>query len=77
MHVVVKNTKTIEEYKQTMQTMEEQAEAFYKVHKNACETWKHGEPVKVEKDNVGALCITYDSGTWFHYKLTPNGLEWF
>lgn len=77
MHVVVKNTKTIEEYKQTLQTMEEQAEAFYKVHKNACETWEQGEPVKVERDSAGVLCITYDSGAWYHYKLTPNGLEWF
>ena len=57
--------------------MEEQAEACYKVHKNACETWEQGEPVKVERDSAGVLCITYDSGAWYHYKLTPNGLEWF
>lgn len=75
MHIVIKGTKTIKEYKQTQQEMTAQAVDCYAAHQSAVESWTEGEPVKVWKD-ADALCIEYTSGHWWHYKQTETGLEW-
>ncbi len=45
----------------------------YEQHKAALEKWDKGEPVDYWLDN-GALCIRYESGEWFHYKMCPGML---
>ena len=58
MDVIVQETNTIEEYKMVKRNLEEQAVACWKIHKKACEEWGHGEPLKVERDKSGILCVT-------------------
>lgn len=76
MDVIVQETNTIEEYKRVKRNLEEQAVACWKIHKKACEEWGHGEPLKVERDKSGILCVTYGDGAWFHYQITEDGLKW-
>lgn len=40
----------------------------YEQHKAAWESWDKGEPVDHWFEN-GALCIRYENGEWFHYKM--------
>ncbi len=48
-----------------------------KVHKQAAENWSDGKIVKVWKDKNNILCITYESGRWWHYQQTGSGsIEW-
>lgn len=75
MHVVVKETRTIAEYKETYQAIEEQAKACFLVHKNASESWTEGEPVKAWKDAYG-IYVEYESGKCWYYKVKENGIEW-
>ena len=46
----------------------------YEQHKAAWETWEKGEPVDHWFDENGALCIRYENGEWFHYKMCPGVL---
>jgi len=74
MHIVVKDTKTIDEYKAARSKMEELANRYYTVHKSAAGTWDDGQPVKVWHDPDGNICIEYESGKWWHY--SNNGRWW-
>lgn len=67
MNTVIKGTKTIAEFKQVRETMENLARENYARHKEACEDWQEGEPVKVWYEFDGSLCIEYKSGKWWHY----------
>ena len=67
MNTVIKGTKTISEFKQVREDMENLARENYSRHKEACEDWKEGEPVKVWFDFDGNFCIEYESGNWWHY----------
>ena len=65
------------DYKTTIAVIKRDAKAFYEGHKRACEQWTYGRPEAVWFDeDSGALCIKYMFGTWFHYKMTRDGLEW-
>ena len=75
MHIVIKGTRTIEEYKQTQQEMTAQAADCYAAHQSAVESWTEGEPVNVWKED-DAICIEYTSGHWWHYKQTGTDIEW-
>lgn len=48
---------------------------YVEKHKESCEMWPHGEPVKHWFDN-GILCILYESGKWWHYKMSNGQVEW-
>lgn len=76
MDVIVNGTMSIDEYKAVRKSLEERANAFYKTHKKAFENWEYGEPVRVERDKDDVLCVTYESGKWFHYDFRQDGLEW-
>lgn len=54
------------------------AAAYYAAHRQACETWTHGNINEVWYDDSGNLCIRYADGQWFHYhdNETGNGVEW-
>lgn len=77
MNIVIKNTKTVDEYKQKHDEMQEKALFCYQEHKRAFEKWQEGEPIKVWTDSADNLCIEYASGNWWHYKVQDNKkLEW-
>lgn len=54
----------------------EEFKAYSEIHKQAWENWTQGDITKVwHEDN--ALCIKYESGEWWHYRLNNNNnLEW-
>lgn len=67
MHIVIKGTKTIEEFKQRKAEMEEKALRYSEAHRRAFEVWREGNIEKVWLDADGTLCIQYESGSWWHY----------
>ena len=77
MDVVIKGTKTIEEFKQVKASMEERAERYSRRHIASCEHWQDGCPVKCWRGSYGSLWIEYESGNCWQYTETANGLEWF
>lgn len=74
MHVVIKGTKTIAEYKERKAMMERLAADAFEEHKKAVTEWHHGEIEKVWFDHYGNICIEYEDGTYWHYN--EKG-EWF
>lgn len=48
----------------------------YKKHKQAFSCWAEGEPVRAWYNTDNTLCIEYESGNWWHYRLNNNNLEW-
>lgn len=55
----------------------DQVTLFVNIHMSACENWREGKITKVWHDANGVLCIKYESGNWWHYKLNNNNdLEW-
>lgn len=67
MHTVIKGTKTVDEFKELKEYLEQRAKEHYKSHKKAFETWRFGEIDKVWIDKDGFICIQYESGDWWHY----------
>lgn len=74
MHIEIKGKSTIEEFKEEEKKMSELAKKYFEIHKNSCENWNHGNPVKVwwEKDwrthdLEKVLCIEYEDGKYWHY----------
>lgn len=48
-----------------------------KAHKEAFEEWREGAISDVWRDEQGILCIRYESGNWWHYRITGSGcVEW-
>ena len=74
MHTVIKDTHSINEYKQVKGSMEHLAQECFARHKQAVENWTEGEIEKIWFDGSGNLCIEYQSGHWWHYN--EKG-EWF
>ena len=66
-HTVIKGTKTIAEFKELKEKMENLTEVYFNHHKSAWENWENGEPVKVWWDSNNNLCIEYENGKWWHY----------
>lgn len=46
--------------------------AHYSAHKR----WTHGEPVEIWRDEYYFLCVRYEDGSWWHYRQTETGYEW-
>lgn len=67
MKTIIKNTKTVEEYKQLKKFIETTAKVFAENHKKAFAAWKNGEISKVWIDSNSNICIEYESGKWWHY----------
>ena len=65
-HTVIKGTKTIAEFKELKEKMENLTEVYFNHHKSAWENWENGEPVKVWWDSNNNLCIEYENGKWWH-----------
>lgn len=76
MHIVIKGTKTISEFKDRYAYLEQKANEFKQKHNLAFSNWKDGEIKKVWLDTDQNICIEYESGNWWHYRLTGNTLEW-
>lgn len=77
MNIVIKGTKTIEEFKEVKAQMEKRALNNFEKHKNFFENWQEGEIVKVwyeDYKNKDVICIEYESGNWWHYNVKG---EWF
>lgn len=74
LHVVVKGTKTIEEYKATRARLEYLAEVAFEWHIRNVEQWEHGDPVKVwfNGDN-SSIYVQYESGARYKYSNIENG----
>lgn len=67
MHVVIKGTKTVEEYVQVKVVMEMLTEKLFSMHKQACENWENGKPVKAWMDGDENFCILYENGKQWSY----------
>lgn len=67
MHTIIKDTHSINEYKQLKTNMEHLAQKCFSRHRQAVEQWTEGEISKVWFDGAGNLCIEYESGKWWHY----------
>lgn len=74
MQIVIKGTKTIEEYKGVKADLEQRAIETFKRHMQAFEEWQEGDIKKVWLDDRGVLCIQYESGNWWHYE--KDGTWW-
>lgn len=75
--VVVKGTKTIEEFKRVREDMQKRAERYSRKHIASCENWQEGYPVKCWRGAFGVLWIEYESGHCWQYRETVSGLEWY
>lgn len=73
---VIKHTKSIAEYKAVRADMQSRADRYFHEHLHAYNEWTDGEPARVWYDIDGNLCIEYESGRWWHYKETADGLQW-
>lgn len=62
---IIKNTKTVDEFKRVRANMEERAERYSRRHIASCEHWQDGLPVKCWRGNC------------WQYKETASGLEWY
>lgn len=51
-----------------MKTDKEQVMRAFIFHKSTFENWQEGNPVDYWRDDEGNLCITYESGKWWHYR---------
>lgn len=78
MQIVIKGTKTIDEYKMVYASMQERATRYSQQHIASCEHWQNGLPVKCWRDNntSDVLWIEYENGNVWQYKETFTGLEW-
>lgn len=47
MDVVIRDAKTIEEFKNRRADMEQRATRYHETHRAACEDWRDGEPSRV------------------------------
>lgn len=77
MDVVIRDAKTIEEFKNRRADMEQRATRYYETHRAACEDWRDGSPSRVMSSWDGSFIIEYESGQWWHYRDTDNGVEWY
>lgn len=58
-----------------MENLRRVAERYAQMHKNICEHWREGDVISVWRDENKTLCIKYESGKWWHYRITNGQLE--
>lgn len=49
---------------------------FMNEHKNAMENWKEGNIIEHWIDENDCMCIRYQSGNWWHYRIVNSIVEW-
>lgn len=49
------------------------ARKYMNEHKKAWRDWNNGDIKGVWEDEYGKVCIKYNSGKWWHYKVEDNG----
>lgn len=76
MHVVVKGTNTVKEYRDERRALEQAANRYADMHSMSVEEWLEGEPIRAWRDDDGTICVQYESGEWWHYRPTAEGLQW-
>lgn len=61
-----------------MKALKERADEYAKEHREAFESWTHGEIVSawLHEGNPDVVCVRYEDGRYWHYKETPEGLRW-
>ena len=52
------------------------AERYMIIHRSACEEWTHGKMKQFRADVNGVISISYEDGTWFHYREDGAELHW-
>lgn len=65
--IIIKNTKTVSEFKEQRKKMEYLTKIYSEKHKSAVENWENGEPKKVWYDINKNFCIEYENGKWWKY----------
>ncbi len=55
---------------------DQKVRTFFDTHRKAFRNWEHGEPVRCWRDEQGVLCIEYEDGSWWHYKVENGELIW-
>ena len=56
--------------------IKKRAEAAFTEHKKAIGTWEDGEILDVWNYESGNICVRYESGKWWHYKVTKHNAIW-
>lgn len=56
--------------------MVEEKDEFYNAHRDAYEFWPHGAPARCWIDEGGDLCIEYEDGQWYHYRVVDDEVVW-
>lgn len=69
MGMVNKKIDTEAECKQKQIEMKRLAWYLYSVHRAFLENWHEGEPIRIWYDAKNNLCVKYESGKWWHYKV--------
>ena len=68
------------EYEQPILNAEElklKVDMCFEEHKKVFEKWEHGDIVEYHQDNEGRIIIKYQSGAWWHYRVTrSNEVIW-
>lgn len=73
MNVVVTGTKTVDEFKNKRDEMEQLAIKCYKHHKKPLGSkWDKGEPVKVWYSVDDNICVQYMNGSCYKYRIYDN-----
>ncbi len=53
------------------------AEKCMETHKESMEDWPYGDGRYACMDTDGNLCIAYENGAWWHYRMNETGhIEW-
>ena len=78
MDVVIRDTKTIAEFKAKKAIMEARAADCYAAHRAAFENWTDGDPVKALYSWDGSFIVDYASVRWWLYRDPSSGdVEWY
>ena len=48
----------------------------FEEHKKAFTNWSEGAILKHWHDENNNLCVKYESGNWWHYRINKHVLEW-
>lgn len=75
MHIIIKGTKTIGEYKQCYTLMQGLAKAFQKKHDDHLDGWIHGEVCDVWMDKDRNLYLSYEDGFSGMFAKRKKGAE--
>ena len=72
------STRTVDRIlKERKEKRMEDLKLFVNEHMRTFENWQEGKVIEVWHDENNILCIKYESGKWWHYRLNDkNEVEW-